>query len=110
MKVMTDSPLEGLEPRKQAIVGAQWKVTIQLEVAEGEAKETAKDAKSVVEGKQVHKAAVPVGEPITLSYGDSYLAKNPRNVGYLIARCMQERAVILKPKKKAASRGKKAAA
>lgn len=99
-----DAIPHGLEPRKQAIVGAQWIITIQLEVAEGEEKETAKDAKNAPEGRALAKRAVPVGEPISLRYGDSFLAKDPRNVGYLIARCMQERAVILKPKKKRATK------
>jgi hypothetical protein len=83
---------------RTAIVGGQWKVTIQLEVTPGEARETKKDAasKGVDEGVHVKQSAVLVGDPITLAYGDSYLATEPRNVGFLLARALEERAESLK--------------
>jgi hypothetical protein len=67
----------GLEPRKKPIANAEWVVTLQLLVNDE-----------------------PVGDARELRYADSYLAKQPRNVGYLIASFINERAEVLAPKKK----------
>lgn len=76
---MSDIALEPRKGRGGAIANAEWHITIQL---------TAGDDNK------------PVGEPFVLRYADSVLAAEPRNVGYLIAARMNERAGVLKRKAK----------
>lgn len=64
--------------RKKAIANSEWHVRITLHVGDD---------------------AAQVGGDLTLQYADSYLAKMPNEVGRLIGAAMQERAIVLTPKK-----------
>lgn len=74
-------PLSQRKKPAQQIADSEWIITVQLEIA-GE----------------------PVGDAVRLAYSDSYLAKSPSSVGYLISRFCDERAKTLKPKKKPATK------
>lgn len=75
---MSDLEAELQARRKtKAIPNSEWVVSIQLEI----------------DGQ-------PQGLPLRLAYADSYLAAQPKNVGYLIAAAMNERANVVKPSKR----------
>ena len=63
-------------PRKKPIADAEWVVTIQLEIGDE-----------------------PYGEPLVLRYNDAYVAKEPRNVGWLISGALNQRAQQISPSK-----------
>lgn len=67
--------------KRTPIKDSEWRITTQLVV-----------------GDQ------PVGEPFVLCYSDSYLAKEPTNVGWCVSHALEEAALRLKPQARKAKK------